>query len=80
MLHCAVAWWLWVPGTRPQKAFRQIARPSGDHCSIGFQPVSGVSGLKPAESQRPFPDENHSKALNFAPFNPELSHLGLRAV
>ncbi len=30
-----------------QKAFRQIARHSGEHCSIGFQPVAGVRGLKP---------------------------------
>jgi hypothetical protein len=28
----------------PQEAFRQIARHSGEQCSIGFQPVSGREG------------------------------------
>jgi hypothetical protein len=34
----------------PQEAFRQIARHSGEQCSIGFQPVSGFgdeTGLNP---------------------------------
>ncbi len=35
----------------PQKAFREIAGHSGEQCSIGFQPVSGV-GLNP---DGPFP-------------------------
>jgi hypothetical protein len=42
-----------------QEAFRDIARHSGEQCSIGFQPVSGFG----AESQRPFPGENLPKPL-----------------
>jgi hypothetical protein len=36
-----VAWGRWARGTPPREAFRQIARHSGEQCSIGFQPVSG---------------------------------------
>jgi hypothetical protein len=41
------AWWLWVRGTPPRKAFREIARHSGEHCSIGFQPVSVLEAAIP---------------------------------
>ncbi len=54
----------------PQKAFRHIALHSGEHCSIGFQPVSG--GLPTAVSQR----KSFQTGLNFAPFNSRLCFIG----
>ena len=36
MLHYTVAWWLWARETPVRKHFSEIARHSGEQCSIGF--------------------------------------------
>src|SRR5271170_2141912 len=55
----------------PQKAFREIARHSGEQCSIGFQPVSGGSRLQPGSIPTTLSRREPSQTdLNFAPFSP----------
>jgi hypothetical protein len=60
----------------PQKAFRQIARHSGEHCSIGFQPVSGFGSETGLNPNGTFPYENRPKLPTYLrqPYDSESIH------
>ena len=53
MLHYTVAWWMWVRGTPAQEAFREIARHSGEQCSIRApDPLGEDTGSQGSEMRR----------------------------
>ena len=70
MLHYTVAWWLWARGTPVRKHFPEIARHSGEQCSIGFQPVSGFGAETGLNPNGPFPARTIPNSLYLRAIQP----------